>query len=519
MQTGFMALAERYGLRLVQPLKVQSLIGTTRMRQETDEKITNTYPASYQPADSFAGHFEFGLKYEDIHLEFFARLFAACGPEPIARWCLQAPFGQYARRAGFFYEWLTGQSLEVPDVTNGGYVDALSPQDYLTRTQPQRVRRWRINNNLPGTAAFCPLVRRTPALQQATGFDLKQALAELDQTYGADILLRSANWLTLKESRASFLIEKEADQAGRIQRFAHVIAQHCGLIEEPLETSNLLKLQAGILGENAMSLGVRRSPVFIGQSTLREDIVHYIAPHFLVVSELLSGLRAFEQATRGAEPLIRAGAISFAFVYIHPMRDGNGRIHRFLINDCLIRDQLQPAGMILPLSATITNRMDFRLHYEQTLESFSKPFMRCYAQAYRFAKVAEYEDGARSNFIFDQYQEALFAWRYPDLTAHVVFTANLVAETVQTEMVEEARLMAMFQQAREQLKEIIEMPDQDANRIIRSLRENGWELSGKLKQQYPQLIASQKIEHIIEAVRSAFDAALNDPETNERQGV
>lgn len=504
MQTGFMALAERYAIELAQPLRIQSLIGTARKQHSLNEQVINTFPASYQPADSFQGHFEFGLKYEDIHLEFFARLFAVTGPEPLVSWCQQAPFGQYARRAAFFYEWLTGEQLDVPDITNGGYVDAVPAKNYLTRTRPERVKRWRINNNLPGTPAFCPLVRRTPALQQALEFELNSALHELDHTFGADVLMRSANWLSFKESRASFQIEKEADQADRIQRFAHAITRYCGRIESPLDSDSLKQLQTAILGVNAIGLGLRRSPVFIGQSTLREDIVHYIAPHYANTLELLAGLQAFEQATRGAEPLIRAGAIAFAFVYIHPMRDGNGRIHRFLINDSLMRDLQHAHTMILPLSATITQSMDFRLRYEQALENFSRPFMQRYANDYRFGKAQTYDDQAQSNLVFDQYQDALFAWRYPDLTQQVMFTAQLIAHTVQHEMVEEARLLVIFQHAREQLKQVIEMPDQDANRIIRSLRENGWVLSGKLRQQYPQLNDSLLSEKIVQAVSSAF---------------
>src|SRR5690606_13631632 len=117
-------------------------------------------------------------------------------------------------------------------------------------------------------------------------------------------------WLTLKESRASFLIEKEADQADRIQRFAHVIAQYCGRIEDPLSDDSLHILQAGILGHDAVGLGLRRSPVFVGQATMYEDIVHYIAPPYQALSQLLDGLNAFELATRGAEPLARAAILA-----------------------------------------------------------------------------------------------------------------------------------------------------------------------------------------------------------------
>ncbi len=505
MQAGFKALAERYGIALAQPLRVESVIGTTRVSRESNGQLENKYPASYEPADDFAGHFEFGLKYEEIHLEFFARLFAATGPEPIAAWCRQAPFGQYARRTGFLYEWLTGQRLDVPDVTNGGYVDAVSSQQYLTRVEPVRVRRWRINDNLPGVPSFCPLVRRTEAVQQALQFDLDAALRELNQTFGADILMRTASWLTFKESRASFLIEKEADKADRIQRFAHVIAKYCGHIDDPLSNDSLQTLQAGILGHEAVGLGLRRSPVFVGQATMREDIVHYIAPPFEELPRLLDGLKAFEVATRGAEPLARAATLAFAFVYIHPMRDGNGRIHRFLINDTLIRDKAVPDGVILPVSATITSSIDFRARYDRTLEVFSRPFMQRYAASYRFGELVTYEDGTPSNLVFDDYADAQVAWRYPDLTEHVLYTAQVVAHTVRTEMADEARVLVVFQRAQERLKEVLEMPDQDANRIIRSLKENGWQISGKLRKTYPQLDDAQRAERVVEAVRSAFE--------------
>ena len=72
------------------------------------------------------------------------------------------------------------------------------------------------------------MVRRTPEIENAISFDVTAALHELDDTFGADVLLRTASWLTFKESRASSLIENEADQADRIHRFAHVISPYCG---------------------------------------------------------------------------------------------------------------------------------------------------------------------------------------------------------------------------------------------------------------------------------------------------
>ncbi|ANN65282.1 Fic family protein [Bordetella bronchialis] len=513
MRVGFNALQERYAVALAQPLRVESTIGSVRVRRETGGHIENQYPPGYRPPDDFAGHFEFGLKHEEIHLEFFARLFAATGPGPLQEWCLRERAGKHARRAGFLYEWLTGKRLDVPDARAGRYVDVLPQEGYLTRAQPLRVRRWRVNHNLPGTPHFCPLVRRTAAAQNALRFDLGVALAELDRAFGADVLMRTASWLTFKESRASFLIEREADQADRIQRFAHVIAEHCGHIADPLSNDSLYILQGGILGRDAMGLGLRRSPVFVGQATMRDDIVHYIAPHYDDVPCMLEGLKEFEISTRGAESIARAAVVAFAFVYIHPMRDGNGRIHRFLINDTLVRDKAVPDGVILPVSATITSSIDFRAGYDRTLEVFSRPFMRRYVSEYRFGKVTTYEDGTRSNLLFDAYEDARFAWRYPDLTEHVLYTARVVEHTIRTEMADEARVLATFQLAQERLKDVLEMPSQDANRVIRSIKQNGWRVSGKLKGEYPRLEDESTAQRVVEAVRSAFEEQAEEGRT------
>ena len=80
MPVGFKALADRYDIALAQPLRVESEIGTARLSRESDGNVENRYPPSYRPEDDFAGHFEFGLKYEEIHLEFFCS--PVCGDRP-----------------------------------------------------------------------------------------------------------------------------------------------------------------------------------------------------------------------------------------------------------------------------------------------------------------------------------------------------------------------------------------------------------------------------------------------------
>ncbi|MOA20242.1 hypothetical protein D3C78_1406740 [compost metagenome] len=131
--------------------------------------------------------------------------------------------------------------------------------------------------------------------------------------------------------------------------------------------------------------------------------------------------------------------------------------------------------------------------------------MRRYDSAYRFAKMAEYEDGVRSNFVFDAYDDANTAWRYPDLTEHAIYTAQLVAHTIHHEMADEARVLVRFELAQQRIKDVLEMPDADAVRIIRSIKEYGWRISGKLAKEYPILDDKMRALRVIEAVQSAFE--------------
>lgn len=512
---GFHRVAQQYGIGLVQPLVTRSVLGTARQRGLAEGHETRTWPLQYQPADNFRGHFEFGLKYERLHFEFFSRLFA--GPdgtkiaEEIAAWLQDAPTGSYARRAAFFYEWFTGQTLAAPDTAaNVGYVDAIDAKQYLVAQTPERVRRWRVNNNLPGLPDCCPLVYLGGANERAWLYDVTAGVKALDDAYGPELLLRSAAWLTFKESRASFALEHEADKEDRVQRFAAAIGQFSGRMPEPLSTDSLLALQKAVLGPGALRLGVRCSPVFVGQSSLRAQIVHYIAPSEALVEGMLAAVRSLELRTRGAHTVARAAAVAFAFVYLHPLTDGNGRIHRFLLNHLLAADKAVAAHLIIPVSATMAGTAQGRADYDRVLERLSGPFMQRYADGYRFGAQRTCPDGVVTNFEFTQTQDAQHVWRYPDLSEHARYFSHVLRQTVEHGMAQEALALRQYDSARAAIKNWVEMPDQDADRIIRSLQQERWNISHKLRKAMPQIFEEGGIfyslhPHIVAAVRAAFE--------------
>lgn len=284
----------------------------------------------------------------------------------------------------------------------------------------------------------------------------------------------------------------------------------CGRHEDPLSEAALGELQAQILGPRATRYGVRRSPVFVGEVEGFTEVVHYIAPHWDDTPSLLSGLRHCAARTAGASPLVRAGVLSIGFVYIHPMSDGNGRISRFLVNDVLRRDGAVPEPFILPVSATITSSVINRRGYDQVLELFSKPLMRRYADAWAFGAEQVAEDGVHFNLRFDAYRDALPAWRYPDMTDHVEYLANVVRITIEQEMRKEAGHLRSLRLARERVKQVIEGPDGDIDRIIRSVRDNGGRISNKLVKEMPALADEQLAEEVAAAVQAAFSPPNED---------
>ena len=264
-----------------------------------------------------------------------------------------------------------------------------------------------------------------------------------------------------------------------------------------------------------MRAGIRRSPVFIGQSSLHAQIVHYIAPAEELVDGMLEALRGLELRTQGANTVARAAAVSFAFVYLHPLADGNGRIHRFLINHLIAADKAVPAHIIIPISATIAASAKGRAAYDQVLEVFSRPFMQSHADGYHFGHQRTCPDGVVTDFVFTQTNDAQHAWRYPDLSEHARYLSGVLRQTVEHEMAQEALVLRQYDTARAAIKNLVEMPDPDADRIIRSLQQAHWSISNKLRKELPQIFGEggafyAQQGQIVAAVRDVFEDGGTD---------
>src|SRR5208283_5913591 len=155
--------------------------------------------------------------------------------------------------------------------------------------------RYRVRNNLPGTPAFCPLVFRTEALEQFIRLNLPDRARETVADVPRDLLSRTAAFLLLKDSRASYAIEGERPPQDRIQRWGRAIGE-AG--RRPIDLDELLRLQRIVIGDaRFVHLGLRDEGGFVGQHDrdTRMPLPDHISARPEDLRSLIDGLVAFDR--------------------------------------------------------------------------------------------------------------------------------------------------------------------------------------------------------------------------------
>jgi hypothetical protein len=277
------------------------------------------------------------LKYEGINLLFFKKLFDSIDEEDVLALLQIEPTGQYTRKIWFLYEWLMAKQLEIPDLSIKNYVSLVDEQLQFGIEEGVNSSRYRIINNLPGTRDFCPIIRKTPKLEQYIASDL---LAQYDRTLKGirrDILLRTSAFLMLKDSKASFTIEGESPKSKRTARWGQAIGQ-AGTID--LSKEELVRLQQVVIENTRFTeMGFRHKGGFVGEHdrTTGEPIPSHISAKWQDVEKLIDGMINTNNLLLkdSYDAVLAATIIAFGFVFIHPFEDGNGRLHRYLIHHLL----------------------------------------------------------------------------------------------------------------------------------------------------------------------------------------
>jgi len=466
------------------------IAGKRASTTSADGTVEEIYPKSYWPGEEPLDQVAFALKYEPISLDLLHQIFMLMSAREVDRYIAANPSGKYARRIGFLYELLTSRILRTP--VTGNYVSALDEKRYFT-CRPKLNPRWRVRDNLLGPAGFCPIVRRTPSLQEKLKVDHAAEIRRVSRAASPQLLARAIHYLYRKETKASFEIEHESVGGTRELRFLQVLADVGKLpAGELLDEQRLVGLQNLIVDSRYANRTFRTEQNYVSQTLPNlQERIHYVCPPPPLVRTLMAGLRTFLIRSEGIPAPIRAAVVGFGFVYAHPFTDGNGRLHRLLMHETLASDGYTEPGFVLPLSAGMLRDSSA---YDRALEGFSRTVL---------GRV-RYEIDARGGLTILNEKETGGVWRYPDLTAQVEYTLDLISQAVHQDLPAELDVLQRFDVAARAITEVVDLPNRKRQLMLRLLHQNRGKLSkAKHEAEFPELTADE-----ITRIQAAFAAAF-----------
>jgi len=475
---GYAALIDACSLHVPLPRTLYATGERHRIREEEGWRLLTPRHA---PRPTLEAHLTFALKYEGLDLAVLKRLFLAVDAAEIESIVRDTPTGAYARRLWFFYEWFTGQRLNLPDATRADYVPVVNPKQQWA-VPGENSARHRVRNNLPGTPDFCPLVRRTQALEEFVNLDLAERARAVVAAVPGDLLARTAAFLLLKDSKSSYAIEGERPPQNRIQRWGRAIGE-AG--RQPIDLDELLRLQKIVVGDDRfVRLGLRTEGGFVGEHERDTGgpIPDHISARHEDLASLIEGMVAFDlDPATALDPVIAAAALAFGFVYIHPFDDGNGRIHRYLIHHVLAQRGFNPPGVVFPVSAAILDRIDA---YGAVLEDHSR----------RLLPLIEWEPTERGNVRV--LNDTADYYRFFDATPHAEFLFECVRRTIEEDLPNETDFLRRYDRFTRHLQAIVDMPDRTADLLFRFLNQNAGRLSNRAREREFEKLTDEETERI-----------------------
>jgi len=494
---GYAFLIQRFQLPTL-PLPVARVVTDAlpdrRLRDRGGELLEEFGPA-YRPKPTAIGHLRFALRYEGVNLEVLSLLFDRIGSEEIQVALRAQPTSTVPRRLAYLFEWLTGRPLELagdalPEKLR--YVSVLdeSLQFGLALASSPRIEKYKVIDNLPGTPAFCPLVRKTPYLNMMVGKDLKARTRATLEKYDRQLLMRAAAYLYLKETHSSFEVERVKPSATKAQRFADLL--HDAETSKALSEERFVELQNAVVDPRFAEASYRQSQNWVGTDYGHRVQIDFVPPRPEDVRALMDGLVAMTERIRAhpdvIDSVVAASMTSFGFVFVHPFKDGNGRLHRYLIHEQLSAAGFTPKGIILPVSAVILAHLD---RYKETLESFSR----------HVRKRTSYDPHVPTAPATGN--DAVY-FRYFDATEQASFLYDALERTVEHDLDAEISFLLGFDRAQAALSSIADWPEHSLDIFIRVVRQNDGRLSANKRKSHFEWMTDEEVARFEAIVERAF---------------
>ncbi len=486
---GYGAIHKAFDLQVPLP-DILALISQKHKQYKTGEWIVFT--PRHMPEDTLMEHLTFALKYEGIDLALLKKLFKKLDVKEMSKLIAEEPTGQYSRKIWFLYEWLMDAKLDNPDLTTANYIDLVDDTIQYASHAGDASKRHRIRNNLPGVKDFCPMIRKTALLEEYINLDLSKRIKKMIGKIHPDVMARTAAFLLLKDSKASYAIEGESPPQNRAQRWGRAIGQ-AG--QKPITADELLRLQQIVIDNPRFTkMGLRDQEGFIGEHDRRHGtpIPDHISARWKDLDTIMDALIATDQKLEKDESfdaVLAAALIAFGFVFIHPFVDGNGRLHRYLVHHVLLRKDYVSKGIIFPVSAIILERLN---EYRRVLEIFSKPRL----------DLIEWKPAKNNNV--EVLNDTIDLYRYFDATKQVEFLYSCVRQTIEQTIPEEIDYLEKYDLMKDYLDNLFEMPDKMVALLVRFLEQGNGKLSERVKTKEFKELLQEEVETIENKYQEIF---------------
>lgn len=485
---GWSALIKR--LHLQAPLRHLVCVSEKYVRgTKRHDGVWEIYDKRYMPDDTLFGHLAFALKYENIDLLILKKVLAHLAEEDIIQYIRATPTGIITRKIWYYYEFLMQKTLNLEDAPTATAIDLLEPDDYFTATGVLSLRH-RVRHNLLGNVDFCPIIRKTETLKNYIHLNLAAKTSTLIGKTSSNLIRRAAHFLLLADSRASFEIEGERPPLNRLERWGTAIIETG---KRSLSHDEVARLHHILIGDHRfVEIGYRHEGVFLGERDYDNNpIPEFIGAKPEDVQPLMDGLIRCHHGLKNntLDPVLHAAAIAFGFVYIHPLADGNGRMHRCLIHHVLLESQFAPKGIIFPVSTVMQDRIEDYKMYLQDHSSALMPFI-------------EWKPTSSKNV--DVLNDSIDLYRYFDCTKACEFLYSCVQRAVEHDLPNEIMYLKQHDEAMQRIMNAIEMPDQMAQSLILFIRQNGGILSKKRRLREFEKLSDLEVQRIEEIVQESF---------------
>ncbi|MDR1052208.1 MAG: Fic family protein [Deltaproteobacteria bacterium] len=296
-------------------------------------------------------------------------------------------------------------------------------------------------------------------------YDLPGRREEITSSYPLDDLRRTLKNLYAAEAMSSLAIENIKTDTSGLKKFVGLL-ENAGR-ENFREKSCLVGLQNNLVEPRFKESDYKGMQNYVGVTRKsHQEKVRYVCPKPNDIQELMAGLLSANEIMAGLSlpGIVHAAVVSFGFVFLHPFSDGNGRVHRLLIQNVLsLRGEI-PEGVIYPVSAAMLNNFSL---YEHCMDVFSKPL----------TDLIDYDidDRVRLNAT----GETTGFDNYIDMTVQTEALFHFVKPAVESELAGELEFQEKYKQTRAAVLNIRAMPDRLVEIFIRARLQNDGRLSGR----------------------------------------